>query len=57
MNDKSKVFLILGCVLLVIAAALRIMQYPFFISNTALKPGNVLHLANTAFILAVLFKK
>jgi hypothetical protein len=57
MKDKSKVFLILGCFLLIIAAALRITQFPIIISTTALKASSLLHLANTAFILAVLFKK
>jgi hypothetical protein len=36
---------------------LRITQFPIIISTTALKPSSVLHLANTVFILAVLFKK
>jgi hypothetical protein len=57
MKDKTKFFLILGCLLLVVAAVLRITQFPVIVSTTALKPSSLLQLANTAFILAVLFKK
>jgi hypothetical protein len=50
-------FVIVGFLLILAALILRISQIPIIISAKALKASSLLILANTSFILALLFKK
>lgn len=53
----SKLFLVIGCLLMLVAGAVRITPFPILISGKVVQSINLVILANTAFILAILFKK
>lgn len=58
MTFHTKIFFGLGCVFLLIAIILKITWFPFIlISGKPLRPIEMVILANTFFILAILFKK
>ena len=57
MTNLTKMFVAIGCLLLLVAVVLRFAIYPIIIATRPIKPSSLLILANTAFILGVFFKK
>jgi hypothetical protein len=57
MTNLTKLFLTVGCVLLLVAMVLRITWFPIIVSARPIHYASLLILANTSFILACLFKK
>ena len=55
--DKSKILVIIGLLLLLVALAVRINLFPIMIASDTVKGSSLIILANTAFILALLTKK
>lgn len=57
MNPVTKFFLGLGCLLLLLAIVMRLAWIPIVITGKPVQAVSVLILANTSFILAILFRK
>ena len=57
MTNMSKIFIILGCILILVAVILRTTMCPIIITARPIKPSSFIILANTAFLLAILFRK
>jgi hypothetical protein len=57
MTKVSKLFTIIGCLLILAAVVLRIALVPIIISERPIQTISLLILANTAFLIALLFKK
>jgi len=57
MKNLSNFFIVLGCLLILVALILRLTGFSFMVTMKAIKPSSLLILANTSFILAILFKK
>lgn len=56
MKSSAKFFILVGCLLLLVALILRGMGFYNPAAMGVIKPSSFLILANTAFILAVLLK-
>ncbi len=56
MKNSSKLFLIIGCLLLVLAVVSKYM-FPVMHHALSMKAISFVTLANTSFLLAILFKK
>lgn len=57
MKGLSGVLVLLGFVFLIVAVFVRVAWVPLVISGQPIKASSLLILANTSFILALLFKK
>jgi len=57
MTNMPKIFITIGCLLLLLAVFLRITMHPIIIAARTLRPISFVILANTSFLLAILFKK
>ncbi len=57
MRKMFKVFVVIGCLLILLGVIMRITHFPIIIATKAVWPINLVILANTSFLLALLFKK
>jgi len=57
MTNATKLFIVIGCLFLLLAVFLRLTWFPIVIAASPLKSGSFLILANTAFLVALLCKK
>ena len=57
MKSSAKFFILVGCLLLLVALILKCMGFANPAAMGVIKPSSFLILANTCFILAVLLKK
>ena len=57
MTKASKVFLVVGCLLMLLAVVSRVTVFQIMITKQQVQYTSFLILSNTAFILALLFKK
>ena len=57
MTNLTKLFIILGCVLMLVAIFIRVTWLPYMLASRTVKPSSFLILANTALKLALLSKK
>ena len=57
MTNMSKVFIALGCLLILAAVVLRLTWFPIVVTTRPIQSISLVILANTAFLLALLFKK
>jgi len=57
MTNSSKFFVVIGCLLFLVAVILRCMGFYNPLLMKVVKPSSFLILTNTSFVLAVLLKK
>lgn len=57
MTKLSRLFLVIGCLLVLLAVILRISSIPVIIVARPIRLVSLLVLANTSLLLAILFKK
>jgi hypothetical protein len=57
MKGLSGIMVLLGFVFLIVAVFVRVAWFPLVISGQPIRASSLLILANTSFILALLFKK
>ena len=57
MTKISKLFIVIGCLLILAAVVLRITWFPIIVATRPIRSISLVILANTAFLLALLFKK
>ncbi len=57
MTKLSKLLVVIGCLLILLAVALRVTMVPMVVAAKAIKPSSALILANTALLLALVLKK
>ncbi|MFC1509591.1 hypothetical protein ACFL60_07905 [Candidatus Omnitrophota bacterium] len=52
-----KLSILIGCLLILAGIVLRVTMYPVKIAGLSLRPISFLVLANTSFLIGILFKK
>ncbi|MBL7081780.1 MAG: hypothetical protein ISS44_04365 [Candidatus Omnitrophica bacterium] len=57
MTNTSKLFIAIGCLLILAGIALRVSLLPIVITGRTIRPISLVILANTSFLLAILFKR
>jgi hypothetical protein len=57
MTKLSKLLVVVGCLLILLAVALRVTLVPVMVGAKTIKHSSVLILANTALLLALVLKK
>lgn len=57
MANTTKLFIVIGCLLILIALVLKIAGLPLVIAARPIRPISLVILANTSFLLALLSKK
>ncbi len=57
MKGLSGILVLLGFVFLIVAIVVRVAWFPIVITGQPIKASSLLILANTAFILSLVFKK
>ncbi len=53
----TKLSILIGCLLILVGIVLRVTLWPVAIAGTSLKPISFIILANSSFLIGILFKK